>query len=230
MLGVFPVVVWSKPVMVDGKHVGWEARVEARTRDGSVVGAAEAECMVSERTWGSRDDYARRSMAQTRATSKAMRGPLGFVMTLAGFEATPAEEMPRDEPAERRQESTATPPKTWAQVNAIADGYGADLRWPEWVTEASAHLFNETDSKKLAKDQRGVILQKAAGAVFALSEAHDPSLFPGPDRAEVQRAWASVLQGHILDGPGGRALTLDDTLEDEVDSIADATLTGPGGS
>jgi hypothetical protein len=35
-------------------------------------------------------------MAQTRATSKALRQPLGFVMTLAGYSATPAEEMPRD--------------------------------------------------------------------------------------------------------------------------------------
>ena len=35
-------------------------------------------------------------MAQTRATSKALRGPLGFIVHLAGFSATPAEEMPSD--------------------------------------------------------------------------------------------------------------------------------------
>ena len=46
-----------------------------------------------EKTWAGRDDYALRSMAQTRATSKAMRQPLGFIITLAGFDATPAEEM-----------------------------------------------------------------------------------------------------------------------------------------
>lgn len=93
MLGVFPVCVWSRKL--DG---GWEARVEARTRFGEVVGAAEAECLYSEARWKDRDDYALRSMAQTRATSKALRQPLGFVMTLAGFDATPAEEMPRDQP------------------------------------------------------------------------------------------------------------------------------------
>ena len=37
MLGVFPVVCWSRPL-----EDGWEARVEARTRDGAIVGAAEA--------------------------------------------------------------------------------------------------------------------------------------------------------------------------------------------
>jgi hypothetical protein len=99
MLGVFPVTVWSRPVDDhNGEPNGWEARVEARTRDGAVIGAAEAECLRSERTWAGREDYALRSMAQTRATSKALRQPLGFVMTLAGFNPTPAEEMPRDEP------------------------------------------------------------------------------------------------------------------------------------
>jgi hypothetical protein len=98
MLGVFPQTVWTRPVMEGDEKVGWEARVEARTRDGALVGAAEAECLRSERTWKSRDDYALRSMAQTRATSKALRQPLGFVVSLAGYNPTPAEEMQSDEP------------------------------------------------------------------------------------------------------------------------------------
>lgn len=106
MLGVFPVTVWTREMRDDdGAQRGWEARVEARTRDGSIVGAAEAECMRSEKTWRGREDYALRSMAQTRATSKALRQPLGFVMTLAGFDPTPAEEMPR--PARAPREATA---------------------------------------------------------------------------------------------------------------------------
>ena len=105
MLGVFPVVAWTHKL-----ENGWEARVEARTKDGSVVGAAEAECLRTENTWKNRDDYALRSMAQTRATSKALRGPLGFVMTLAGFDATPAEEMPR-EAAQRGRRSAPVAPE-----------------------------------------------------------------------------------------------------------------------
>lgn len=88
MLGVFPVCVWTKKL-----DTGWEARVEARTQLGAVVGAAEAQCLDSERNWRGKDDFSLRSMAQTRATSKAMRLPLGFIVSLAGFEATPAEEM-----------------------------------------------------------------------------------------------------------------------------------------
>lgn len=101
MLGVYPIVAWTKPVLKDGNQIGWEARVEARRADGAIVGAAEAECLISEKTWANRDDYARRSMAQTRAVSKAMRGPLGFIMTLGGFDPTPLEEMPRESAQER---------------------------------------------------------------------------------------------------------------------------------
>jgi hypothetical protein len=71
--------------------------VVAKTLSGQVVGAAEAMCTHSENTWRNRDEYALRSMAQTRAVSKALRLPLGFVMQLAGYEATPAEEMPTDD-------------------------------------------------------------------------------------------------------------------------------------
>jgi hypothetical protein len=90
LLGVFPYTVWTRPI-----EDGWEARCEARTLNGQTVGAAEAECLKSESNWRTRDDYAIRSMAQTRATSKALRQPLGFVMALAGFDPTPAEEMPK---------------------------------------------------------------------------------------------------------------------------------------
>jgi len=91
MLGVFPVCQWTRKL-----EDGWEARVVAQTLSGAIVGAAEAECLRSESNWKNRDDYALRSMAQTRATSKAMRAPLGFIVQLAGFNPTPAEEMPAE--------------------------------------------------------------------------------------------------------------------------------------
>ena len=76
MLGVQPYVVWSRPICERQRHddtadaIGWEARVEARTLDGRVISAAEAQCTRQERTWKTRDDYALRIMAQTRAVSK----------------------------------------------------------------------------------------------------------------------------------------------------------------
>lgn len=127
ILGVFPVLQWTKDL-----ENGYEARVEARTKDGAVVGAAEAICTRAEKNWSNRDDFALKSMAQTRATAKALRMPLGFVMTLAGYQATPAEEMDfeRDKPAKavkdnvpRRTsapttQSTAKPPAAQGTASA----------------------------------------------------------------------------------------------------------------
>jgi hypothetical protein len=113
MLGVGYDVEWTRELAE-----GWEARVVVRhLASGSVIGSAEAECTRSERTWKSRDSYALRSMAQTRAISKALRMPLGFVMVLAGYEATPAEEIPRDEPGFEPERKAPTPDKlasSWA--------------------------------------------------------------------------------------------------------------------
>jgi hypothetical protein len=126
--GVFPVCVWSRQL-----ENGWEARVEARTLSGAVVGAAEAMCVRSERSWASRDEFSLRSMSQTRATSKALRAPLGFIMSLAGFESTPAEEMPSPETVEARAPvATPTAPApavAYDPEEALATQKTANLIW-----------------------------------------------------------------------------------------------------
>ena len=71
MVGVTPHTVWSRPLPTGD---GWEARAEARTLDGRVVGSAEAMCSAQERTWARKEDQEIRSMAQTRAMSKALAG------------------------------------------------------------------------------------------------------------------------------------------------------------
>lgn len=103
LVGVFPRTVWSREL-----DNGYEARVEAVTQSGAVVGAAEASCTRDEKNWANRDAYALRSMAQTRAMGKALRMPLGFIAVLAGFEATPAEEMPDDSGATPRSRGRTT--------------------------------------------------------------------------------------------------------------------------
>jgi hypothetical protein len=117
MLGVAPVCVWTREI-----PNGWEARVEARTLGGQLAGAAEAQCTRDERTWKSRDAYALRSMAQTRATSKALRVALGFVVTMAGYDATPSEEVPDSGPA-ATPAATAAEPMNLAQYTEIATLY-----------------------------------------------------------------------------------------------------------
>jgi hypothetical protein len=67
-------------------------------KDGQQVGWGEGRCTRSEKDWAARDDFALSSMAQTRGQSRALRQPLGWVVSLAGYSATPAEEMGGDDP------------------------------------------------------------------------------------------------------------------------------------
>lgn len=99
MLGVMPHEV--NVVEHDGIFV---ATVELRTLRGEVVGRASAECGAPDETdregkqvWSTRSRQARRSMALTRATAKAARLAFSWIIALAGFEATPAEELAHDE-------------------------------------------------------------------------------------------------------------------------------------
>lgn len=82
----------------------YEAFVElVRLSDGMVIGRASALCGTSDdRPWATRSEPARRSMAVTRATSRAFRQQYSWIMALAGYEPTPADEMP-DERGETHQ-------------------------------------------------------------------------------------------------------------------------------
>lgn len=72
----------------------WQANVEiVRMKDDKIVGWGSAICSSAETKKRNFDEYAILSMAQTRAIGKAYRNLLGWVMKLAGMEATPAEEM-----------------------------------------------------------------------------------------------------------------------------------------
>jgi len=90
MLGVVP-----RTVSVGEIEPGiFEATVElVNTATGMIVGQGIAECGDSN-TWKNRDRYAKKSMAITRATGKAFRLSYSWIIKLAGYEGTPAEEMP----------------------------------------------------------------------------------------------------------------------------------------
>ena len=75
-----------------GRAFGFIARFHA-TKNGAGVGWGEGRCTRGEASKVAQEDYALSSMAQTRAQSRALGAPLKFVVKLAGYETTPAEEL-----------------------------------------------------------------------------------------------------------------------------------------
>lgn len=77
-------------------EIKYKARVELIVMSsGKVIGAGEAICSDKEMRGGKKvrsDEYAIASMAQTRATGKAFRNSFAWIMKMAGYETTPAEE------------------------------------------------------------------------------------------------------------------------------------------
>lgn len=92
-----PVTEWTRPLKDGDKIVGFEARVNVVNAEGRIIASAESMCMRDEANWKTKPLYALRSMAQTRTAGKAIRSVFAWVAVLAGYSATPAEEMPVDE-------------------------------------------------------------------------------------------------------------------------------------
>lgn len=62
-------------------------------RNGQIISRATSFCMKDEERWSAAPTYQVASMAQTRACAKVLRNCLSWVVVLAGYKATPAEEM-----------------------------------------------------------------------------------------------------------------------------------------
>ena len=132
MLGVFATTVKTWEI---GDDAGYGATVEARTLQGAVVGRADAVVMRDEavgtdpktgepiRKWLHAPAFQLISMAQTRGASKALRMPLGFIMQLAGYDTTPAEEM----------EAAA------ARGETVSGGKGVAPGWRDLAEQQHAH-------------------------------------------------------------------------------------------
>lgn len=86
------------------KVIGFLARAEA-WQNGSVLSAAEAECMFDERNWKNKPRFQVRSMAETRACARVLRQCLQWVVKLPDEKGQPpaAKEVFADESAEEAQ-------------------------------------------------------------------------------------------------------------------------------
>lgn len=93
LIGLFPRVSQIENLST-GSETKWKAEVEIiDVKTNAVISRGFALCSNKENKKKNFDEYAVLSMAQTRAIGKGYRNLIGWVMKLAGYEATPGEEM-----------------------------------------------------------------------------------------------------------------------------------------
>jgi hypothetical protein len=145
-IGAFNQIVaqtdWIAPERNDANEItGYDAKVSLiHTPTGEVRGGAIMSCGLDSfpcrGKHGSEKHKAAKSAAQTWAVSKAFRMTHSYVPVLAGYEATPAEEMSRDEGpppqprpiAPRSSAPNRSPAKAQTDVPVEAPGGGGEQR------------------------------------------------------------------------------------------------------
>lgn len=144
--GVTAKIVSTDYIDIGGTK-GFLARAEAIDSTGRVISAAEAMCLNDEDKWSARAKYEYpngvktktgeipvplfqlRSMAQTRACAKSLRNVLAWVVVMAGYEPTVAEEMTGDEGGHEPTSAPIKPPvaKAPASTTSAAPAGGLEL-------------------------------------------------------------------------------------------------------
>lgn len=110
------------------RAIGWETLAVAFDRkSGEELAAEWGMCLRDERRWSDAAEYAIRGMSATRARGRAFRAVLGYVMHLAGYDPSPAEEVidvdPVDEGAAApaaNEDAKATKPQREALIDRCA--------------------------------------------------------------------------------------------------------------
>ena len=207
-------------------------------KTGMYLGGAEAYCMRDEERWNTRPKYEWQgegenrkrvkvgdevvpwfqlaSMAQTRAGAKAFRNRLAWVVVLAGYRPTPAEEMTRgtvsEATEERRTVNKASHYCTTHDVNFFKKGKMKGYAHPiegidNWCNEETViegEFRTKPDSTAPTEftplKNVGELLNRAAGYgisskdVFeAVAEGTQSSVTKASDIKGLEEAWAFVL-------------------------------------
>lgn len=162
-IGVKPVVESDKRLDVSGaRHsrdgeITYESAIQLRSIDGKNIlyGRGLSMCSSQEKMWHNTDEFAIRSMSQTRATGKAYRLGYSNIALACGIEATPAEEMmgiekpfTKSEPS--RYTSTTKPKLTHTSTTVEKSDGSYVINFGQWksirpngITLDEIYVFDE---------------------------------------------------------------------------------------
>lgn len=174
-----------------GEAKGFQAKAVAIRTDGMEISGAEAMCLNDENNWKGKPLFQLRSMAQTRSCAKALRNVLAWVVVLAGYKATPAEEIqdmasgkpPIAAPQAKQPEAKATvadqsknSPEiivyaTIEKVNS-KEGKSGTKQWTLYGVLADGIWYNTFDSN-IAEAAKAMINEKVGLSYIATDKGNN---------------------------------------------------------
>jgi hypothetical protein len=143
-----------------GNAQGFEAKAVAIRADGMEISGAEAMCLNDENNWKNKPMFQLRSMAQTRACAKALRNVLAWVVVLAGYKPTPAEEMQgvfdeKKPPIQQPQAKSASPPDSNVRLSLkqeLANYCNGNAKEMEKLVKELSCFESKNDGKKIVHE------------------------------------------------------------------------------
>lgn len=141
-----------------------------RLRDGVIVSEAEATCMRDEPNWKNKPLFQLRSMAQTRACAKALRLCFSWIVTLAGYDPTPAEEVeetsaPSKETSSLQEKESGVTKSQLKMMGVLFDKLGITDR-EERLANVSNIIEREINSANdLTKEEANKVIESLKSAV-----------------------------------------------------------------
>jgi len=143
--GVTSKAVSVDPITIGGVH-GFKAVAVAQLVDGRAISRAESLCMSDEANWAHKPLYQLASMAQTRACAKSLRNVLAWVVVLAGYRATPAEEL-QGTAVPTRKPQPAVRPAAPLLISKMQRDYFVELvaKHPAWSEAEVKALLKQHD-------------------------------------------------------------------------------------
>lgn len=160
------------------------ARASAKLYDihtGLLLGGvgAEAYCMEDEERWRQRPWHQLASMAQTRAGAKALRNRFAWVVVLAGYKPTPAEEIHDDKeikPKSQQQQLATEAQRKKIFASAQQMGYQE-----EEVKTIIKDKWGIESTKELTKNQASELIETIEKGEGAQEKVNEETVPETPD-------------------------------------------------
>lgn len=204
-------VASGEPQRINIDGVGaWKVQATVLNRDGKIISSGWGIVADDEPTWNKRPLFARASMASTRAAGRALRMLFSPLVVSMGYEATPAEEMPRDDRHEepKRVANTAEKPPTAAKDEPPRAFTDAELRHTKNVTSDAVWDVGTVIAAKITSGERNgkpwtryaITLEATDGEVTCSTFDKDLGTTLARWRAKGEKcSFATVKRGKYFD-------------------------------